>query len=162
MADVLISIRPVFVERVLAGTKSVELRRRPTRMQAGDRLFLYSSGPARQLVGTCVVGRVTAGRPRVVYGRAGRRADVSPLEFRAYARGAAILSAIELVDVKRFGTPVDLSRLRSLVGRFVVPQSYRYLSPPETALLESVADRATPGAIASGRREFVRRLAPRL
>ena len=135
MADILISVRPAFAKKILRKTKKFELRRRATRIRPGDRLFIYATSPVKQVVGVCMVRRVFTGSPATVRRHVGVNADLSRSEFEDYAAGAATMSALELSNVKRLLVPVDLDALRRRNSRFVVPQSYRYMTAGESAAL---------------------------
>ena len=45
--DILISVRPKFVERIASGEKAAELRRRAPRIQPGCRVWIYTKAPLR-------------------------------------------------------------------------------------------------------------------
>jgi predicted transcriptional regulator len=55
---ILISIRPVFVQRLLAGTKTVEFRRIRPKVRVGQVVLIYACSPISAVVGWGIVGSV--------------------------------------------------------------------------------------------------------
>ncbi|MDE0040937.1 MAG: ASCH domain-containing protein, partial [Candidatus Poribacteria bacterium] len=61
--DALISIRPNFAEAILAGKKTVEIRRRIPALQVGTRLWIYATRPLGAIIGTAIVAKIIEGTP---------------------------------------------------------------------------------------------------
>ena len=57
-----LSLKPRFAEAILAGTKTVELRRTTPKIEVPTRALLYTSTPVRALLGTCIITSVTSAR----------------------------------------------------------------------------------------------------
>lgn len=128
---VLLSVRPPHVERLLDGTKTVELRRRMWRAPPGTLVLLYASGERRQVVGTLVVVQTETGPAEAVWERFGEDAAVTRSQFDDYFQGAASAVAIRVADPQPLAEPVGLCELRRRLPRFTVPQSFRYVGPDE-------------------------------
>ena len=45
----ILSIKPVYANQILAGTKAIELRKSSMGLSAGDVILVYSSAPEQQL-----------------------------------------------------------------------------------------------------------------
>ena len=56
-------------------------------------------------------------------------------EFEDYYRDASHAYALEVIDVWMYESAIGLLKLRSLFGKFAVPQSWRYLREKEHATL---------------------------
>lgn len=54
----LLSIKPEYADKILAGKKTVELRRVRTRLEAGDLVLVYVTSPQQNLVASLEVERV--------------------------------------------------------------------------------------------------------
>lgn len=124
----LLSIRPVFVERLLQGTKTVELRRVRPKVQEGQSVLLYASSPEKALVGTAVVEAVTTDTPKAIWGRLEGRTGVSHEEFFAYFAGATRAVAIQVRDVLRFKARIPLSEMRRRWPWLRPPQSFCFVT----------------------------------
>ena len=55
---IVLSLKPRFAEAILAGTKTVELRRTTPRIEVPTRALLYATTPVRALLGTCIITEV--------------------------------------------------------------------------------------------------------
>jgi predicted transcriptional regulator len=152
---VLLSVRPRFAARLIDGTKTVEIRRRPTRLAIGDVALVYSSSPTRAIVGAVRISGVATRAPSTVWRRFGPRTALSKAEFDAYVAGSATATAIEVDGFRALLSPVDLSALRTRSAGFVVPQSYRFVQPMEARRLLN-GERTVVNELMSGRETFVR------
>jgi predicted transcriptional regulator len=126
--SVLMSIRPVYVEQVLAGTKTVELRRVRPKISVGQVVLVYASSPVKAIVGWCTVGSIECGAPDLLWPKVRRCAGVTRHEYRDYFEGATVAAGIGLESARRFEKAMTLQVIQSRWPAFRVPQSYRYLS----------------------------------
>lgn len=115
---VLLSLQPVWSDKIFSGEKTVELRRNRSGCEPGSPIAIYTSYPRKKLDGTCVVSEVI-NLPldelwEVTKGDCGCSRD----EFNNYFKGKTEGFGIRLKDVKRI-EPKDLP--------FAGPQSFRYL-----------------------------------
>lgn len=133
--DFLISIRPTYVEGIMAGTKTVELRRRfVADVDKDSILLIYSSSPTRAVVGFAKIKAVMRLRLIDLWKRFGEAAQVLRKEFDAYFHGLDEGFAILLGSVTTFTKPLQASTLQSRFG-FVAPQSFMYLKKEYYTLL---------------------------
>lgn len=121
-----LSIRPQFVEAILAGTKTVELRRTRPNVEVGSLVIFYSSTPTRAIVGWASLAGMVEGTPCQLWDKHGARAAIAEDEFDTYFAGAVSAYGLELEDVVQAVKPVPLATIRSL--GIEPPQSWRYLS----------------------------------
>jgi predicted transcriptional regulator len=83
--DVLVSIRPVHVSKILTGQKTVELRRRFPELGArGATAFIYSSSPVRAVVGCARIEHVLKLPVSRIWKEHSDAACISRDEFDAY------------------------------------------------------------------------------
>lgn len=127
----LLSLRPRYASLLFRGEKKTELRRRFVREVSGRHALVYVTSPVSQLRGGFRVESVVAGALDEVWDRVGVSAGIDRAQFDSYYQGSSVAYALEIVDVWEYVEPVDLSVLRSKFGRFVVPQSWRYVNPEE-------------------------------
>jgi predicted transcriptional regulator len=124
----LLSVQPIYVERIVAGQKLLEFRRRWTSMPV-DHLVIYSSSPVQRIVLTARVVKVLEGSPSWLWKLAkSKGGGVTRRELYEYFSGLAKGFAIELGDVLSFKEGLDP---RDLFRRFRAPQSFKYLLPRE-------------------------------
>jgi predicted transcriptional regulator len=140
----LLAVRPRFAERILAGTKTAELRRVRPSVRPGQDVLIYSSSPTMALLGAAVVERVETDRPSALWERVRCDAGVTRSEYRTYFLGAERAAAIWLTDIRSFEEPLALSEIRERWPWFRVPQSYSFVRvgfTRETRRIRSLAPR---------------------
>jgi predicted transcriptional regulator len=123
----LLAVRPMFAERILAGTKTAELRRVRPAVRPGQDVLIYSSSPTMALLGSAIVESVEADRPSVLWERVRAGAGLSRSEYNAYFHGAEQAAAIWLTEIRQLDRPLALSELRERWPWFRVPQSYCFV-----------------------------------
>lgn len=139
--DFLVSIRPSYVEKIIDGSKTVELRRRFPSAAAGSIALIYSSSPVQAIVGYAVIREVQRRPLRDIWSRYGQAACITRDAFHEYFDGLEEGYAIIIDRAKRFSREVTAADLRERFG-FVPPQSFRYLGEEYYSLIENEHDQA--------------------
>lgn len=122
---ILISVKPKYVERIVACAKPVEVRKRFSQRWLGCRAVLYGSHPLSSLVGEATIAAITCGTPERIWSVYGPRIGAERSEFDAYVASSEEVSAIELTDVTPYLAPVGLAQLSHLTGSELrPPQSF--------------------------------------
>ena len=86
--QIIISIRPEHVRNIMAGRKTVELRRRFPEALATGVLLIYSSSPEQALVGTARIEQVQRMTPEGLWRRFKDKVCITRDLFDAYFAGA--------------------------------------------------------------------------
>lgn len=128
----LLSVQAEYAEKILDGTKTVELRRRRPRVSAGDYLILYVPAPVKSIVGVVTVERVVEGRLSTLWRKVRVACSLTHAEFQRYLHGLVVGYAILVKNPGRLSSPLPLKLLRQVQPRFT-PQGYRYLSRSDLA-----------------------------
>lgn len=123
-----LSVKPVFSEAILCGTKTIELRRSRPRITVPTDALIYASSPTMALVGECVVDDITEWRVADLWKALGPRTGVDRTTFDSYYVGAEFAIALHLSKAKRLNSAVSLEDIRHRVEGFEPPQSFRYVS----------------------------------
>lgn len=125
---VLLSIKPKYADLILAGTKTVELRRSWPSNDIGV-MVLYSSSPVQRLVGIAYVDRVNeadvAGLWQLAHDHGG---GVTQDELVEYFVGKKTAFGIMIKSAKTAQCSADP---KELFPGFSPPQSYMYLTPDD-------------------------------
>jgi predicted transcriptional regulator len=125
--DFLVSIRPIHVEKIVEGLKTVELRRRfSEEVAAGSIILIYSTSPTRAIVGSASISGVHRMQLDNLWDQFGRAACIDREAFDTYFSGLAEGYAIVLENVRPFERHVAAADLKKQFG-FVPPQSFMYL-----------------------------------
>ncbi|MFF4571430.1 ASCH domain-containing protein [Streptomyces sp. NPDC001410] len=147
----LLSAHPRFATAILAGGKTVEVRRQRVAAPPGTPVLLYATPPTMALVGMARIASVHVASPKEVWSAHRTQTGITRREYDACMSGATQASGLTLEDPVSFDEPVTLSALRS-AGAFHPPQSCRYMKGDElrqvavagpvvgTALREALGD----------------------
>lgn len=123
---VMLSIRPQYVDSILAGDKRFEYRRRIFKRNDVNMMAIYSTAPVSAVVAEANVGTVISGTLDEVWGKTSEWAGITYSEFARYFCGCETAFAIALSEVRRLDEPVRLEEYAPEVKR--PPQSFVYLS----------------------------------
>jgi type I restriction enzyme S subunit len=124
--DVLLSIRPRYVEAILAGVKKYEFRKYwPRQRKSNQKVYIYATAPVRKIVGTFTVKSVVEDSPQKLWKRFGSSGGIDSQAFFNYFESRDWGFAIELDNLDVFGSPIEP---REQILAFVPPQSYTYVS----------------------------------
>ncbi|MCM2505500.1 helix-turn-helix domain-containing protein [Aureimonas altamirensis] len=125
--DVVISIKPIYSEKILAGQKTVELRRRfPVSAPNGVIAYIYSSSPVKAIVGTVAIRDVLRLPIEQIWAEFESTAFIERPHFEKYFEGLAHGYALLFDEVRSFSRPLPLHELRQNFG-FEPPQSFLYV-----------------------------------
>ena len=136
--EAIISIHGVHSQRILSGSKTVELRRRFPAMPAGSRLWIYETMPTGAVVGYVTVTGIEISPPEALWERHAASIGVTRQDFAAYLDGCKEAHAISLTGARAI-PPIALSTLRFIRARFRAPQVMTLLSPAEGLALRHMA-----------------------
>ena len=133
--DIVFSIKPDYCDKIVSGTKTVELRRRfPASILPGTTALIYATSPTRALLGIAEIGDVHHVAPREIWDTFSKRAGITRKEFNNYFEGVERGYAIELRRARRLPRALELSELRRRFN-FEPPQSFLYATPELRAAL---------------------------
>lgn len=124
----LLSVHPRYVSLMVAGEKTVEIRRvRPT-AEPESLVLIYATAPTCQVVAVGVLEGMISGGADRLWGRFGSRACLTRQAMRNYLRQAAQPTALLLRAVAPLDRPISLAHLQVSIPNFRPPQSYRFLN----------------------------------
>lgn len=125
---VLLSIKPKYVDLILAGTKRVELRRSWPSNDIGV-MVLYSSAPVQKLVGIAFIDRIEECDLDNLWVLAeSNGGGVTYDELKSYVKGKKTAFGVMINRVKIAEIQVDP---KDLFPNFTPPQLFLYLDPTE-------------------------------
>ncbi len=113
--ELLMSITPKYVERILLGKKTVEIRTEfPTRWK-GARVVFYASSPRQELAGEGTIEDVTIDTPTNIWERYGVTIGCTREEYLGYCGHSSKVSALKFKDVFPYANPIPRSQLETLM-----------------------------------------------
>ena len=122
MRAILLSIKPEYVDRILAGTKKYEYRKRLARSNSSV-LLIYSTYPIMKVVAKVEILGTICAAPSTLWEQTKSNAGISRKKYREYFHGCKIACAYELGKVEIFDPPRDLSDYNVIFA----PQSFLYV-----------------------------------
>jgi predicted transcriptional regulator/DNA-binding XRE family transcriptional regulator len=138
--DVVLSVRPLYSDKIFEGKKTVELRRRfPLSAPRGTVAYIYSTSPTRAMVGSAEIESVNKLPVQEIWEKFEKQAQISGSDFDKYFEGLTDGFAIAIANARAFPRPIELAELRERFG-FEPPQSFLYATPDlRTALRRGYA-----------------------
>ncbi len=133
--SLLLSIRPKYAEQIFNGEKTVELRRVKPKISNGDTVLVYVSSPTKALLGAFEVDKVIESSPEHLWSKVSSIAGVTEEEFVSYYNGTEKAYGIFIKKSWHLEAPLALSNLKEKWENFHPPQSYRYISIKEAAVI---------------------------
>lgn len=125
---VLLSIKPKYADLILAGTKTVELRRSWPSNDVGV-MVIYSSAPVQRLTGIALIEEIRECDPGTLWEVAqAHGGGVSEEELKEYIGKKSIAYGVMLGRVEAAEVLVDP---KDLFPSFTPPQGFLYLSPTD-------------------------------
>jgi|GEM_PF-706739 len=135
--DVVLSVHPRYISEIIAGRKTVELRRKPpNRISAGSRLYFYSTSPVQALVAVGEVEKIDTQSIGQLWQRFADKACISKSDFEKYFFGLQFGSAISLKGIRTIEPALSREFLKKSIG-FTPPQSYMYMKEEFYTLFDS-------------------------
>jgi predicted transcriptional regulator len=122
--DVLLSIKPRFVEAIIDGRKKYEFRKNKFSKKDINCVYMYSTAPIRKIIGIFKITEIIEDSPSALWDRLKDHAGISEAEFFDYFRNKEKGFALEIKEVERFEKPLDP---KILFPNFVPPQSFCYI-----------------------------------
>ncbi len=125
----LLPIKPIYADAIVDGRKRVEFRKTRFRRRV-THVAIYASTPVQRIIAIFRVAEFEHANPEDLWERHHAVGAISMDDFNTYYADLEIGVAIHIADVFPLASPVRLQTLRVRA-----PQSFRYLTAPETARL---------------------------
>ena len=122
MKAILLSIKPEYVDRILAGTKKYEYRKRLARSDSSV-LLVYSTSPVMKVVAKVEILGTICATPSTLWEQTKSNAVISRKKYREYFHGCKTAYAYKLGKVEIFDPPRDLLDYNITLA----PQSFSYV-----------------------------------
>jgi predicted transcriptional regulator len=136
-SDILISLHPKHCDKVVAGVKTVELRRRKPKVSPGTRVWIYTKRPRACIDAVAIIESIHGGSHNELWQQFGDRIAISRPDFNEYLAGANGACAIVLRSAHSLKRAIGLEEIRQEIQSFHPPQFFKRLLPnsKELALL---------------------------
>lgn len=136
--NILISIHPIYADKIMCGVKTIELRRKfPMLEGMKGRLLIYSTRPIQSVIGHVEIENVYCLPIRDIWDRFSKRSNIKKIDFIKYFKDLEHGYALELINPKYFKNPIPLTDLTKRYG-LIAPQSYSYINKELEAIFNHV------------------------
>ena len=123
---IVLSIHPKYCSKILAGKKTIELRRRfPVSGIRGSIAYIYSTSPVQAMVGRMEIVDVIKMPICKIWQVYGRDACIEKKELDSYFTGLAVGTVLKIRNPAPLSRKIELPELRRRFG-FEPPQSFVY------------------------------------
>ncbi len=123
--NVLLSIKPKYVERIADGEKKLEFRKVIFKsVNRPDRIYIYCTSPVKKIMGYFTTGEIFEDDPAELWNRFRNLAGISEEEFFEYFSGKKRGFAISIEDYNEFDDAIDPY---DVIPNFTPPQSFCYV-----------------------------------
>lgn len=131
--SVILSIKPLYSQAIIAGTKKVEFRKKKFKRNV-DKVFIYSSSPEKLIIGYFTITDIIEDSPKKLWEAFKDVGGISESDFFDYYKSAETGFSIVIDKVYSFENGIDPI---DFIEKFCAPQSYIYVE--EKRLLTGVA-----------------------
>jgi len=138
LEDAIISIKPVYVDAILSGSKTIELRRRIPSIEIGTRFWIYATQPIGAILGTAILADILKEKPANLWRDYGLYTGTDWQTFNQYFLGSDVALGLILADVRPVH-PIELDKLREILDGFHPPQVLSRLSHSASSSLADLA-----------------------
>jgi predicted transcriptional regulator len=119
----LISIQPNYVNKIFAGAKHYEYRKRIF-AQSVSQVYIYSSSPVKKIVGEFKIETILSLPPAQLWLETEPLSGIEKTFFDIYFRSAKVAHAIKITNLIEYNIPFDLNHF----GIKFAPQSFVYVN----------------------------------
>ena len=120
--NVLISIKPEFVEKIISHEKRYEFRRRIFKKEVKN-VIIYSTAPSKKIVGYFELENIIKDSPLNLWNSCSDFAGIDEKDFFNYFLGISKGFALKIGHLELFENFVDTENLDD----FRAPQSFKYI-----------------------------------
>ena len=122
MYNMLISIKPEYVENIFNGSKKYEYRKIRCKQDI-DKIIIYSTYPIMKVVGEAKVEKILEDSPDRIWEKTKKYSGIDLNFYQKYFKDRSKAIAYKLTNIKKYDSPKELSSY----GIKVAPQSFVYI-----------------------------------
>lgn len=118
----LLSIKPKYVEKIFAGVKKFEFRKKRCKSHI-NKIIFYSSYPVMKIVGEADIVDIIEDKLEIVWQKTNKESGINKTFYNSYYAGYKTAVAYKLDNIKKYDKPKTLNS----IGINKAPQSFIYL-----------------------------------
>jgi predicted transcriptional regulator len=122
--NIILSIKPKYVEKIIAGEKQYEFRRTIFKRKNIGKAYIYSSSPTKKIIGSFMIGDIIEDHPQRLWDQLSMVSGISETEFFDYFSDKEKGFAIKIDQLQLLDDPLEP---QLLIPDFTPPQSFSYI-----------------------------------
>lgn len=122
--NAILSIKPQFVEEIVAGRKKYEFRKKGFKKPV-KKVYVYATTPVCKIIGEFELGGILEGNPNKIWALTNQKSGISEEYFKEYYYNKDVAFALEIKSFKSYKEPINPY---SMFSKFTPPQSFCYVS----------------------------------
>ena len=123
LTSVILSIKPIYAQAIIAGTKKVEFRKKIFKREV-EKIFIYSSMPKKKMIGYFTILDVIEDTPINLWNEFKEVGGITEKDFFEYYKNAEKGFSIKINEVVKFEKEIEPD---DFIEKFCAPQSYIYI-----------------------------------
>ncbi|SOC79676.1 Predicted transcriptional regulator, contains an HTH and PUA-like domains [Salinimicrobium sediminis] len=123
LTNVILSIKPVYAQAIMSGTKKVEFRKKIFKRPV-EKIFVYSSSPEKKIIGFFTIQEIIEDTPDNLWEQFHAIGGIDKNDFFEYYKNSEFGFTIKISEVEKFENGIDPS---DFFENFIAPQSFVYL-----------------------------------
>ena len=125
-AAAILSIKPIYANQILDGTKTIELRKSSMGLNTGDVILVYSSAPEQRIAFWFQIRSIEALAVDEMWNRYREAVGIKYEDFVEYFKGLECAVGLHIGEIGQL-VPIPLEKIEELVPGFVPPQGLIWL-----------------------------------
>jgi len=121
--DVLMSIKPQYVEKIIQGEKTYEFRKTIFKQKV-ENIVIYCTAPEKKIVGFFELNNIFRDNPKVLWKKFSDNGGICKEDFFKYFESKDIGFALEITNLNILDEFIDVNDLEN----FIPPQSFMYIN----------------------------------
>ena len=123
MCKILISIKPEYVNEILAGRKKYEYRKVKAKKDNVDKMIVYATAPIMKVVAEIEILNILEDSPDLIWEYTKKYSGITKSFYDKYYKNKNTAIAYQLGKIEEYEVPKELSEL----GVSYSPQSFIYI-----------------------------------
>ena len=123
LTNVILSIKPIYAQAIIAGTKKVEFRKKIFKRRV-EKIFIYSSMPKKKMIGYFTFSDIEEDTPFNLWTKFKEVGGISEKDFFEYYKNVEKGFSIKINEVVKFENEIVPE---DFIEKFCAPQSYVYI-----------------------------------
>ena len=121
-----LSVKQEYAERILDGTKTIELRKSKPNVAPGDCMIIYCTSPIKAIVGLATIQEVIIHSPEKMWKLYSETLGIERGDYLNYYGNSEKAVGIVLDQVVKLSNKINLDAIKKQLPTFTPPQTYKY------------------------------------